>query len=341
MADYFIGFWNLENLFAPEGFPAREPWIAKKNAKDLKGWSQALFDRKVSQLNRIISQMNGGSGPDLLGVCEVENRYALDALADAMNGALPGRNYKSVHADSTKDKRGIDTAFIYDAAKFIVKESEIFSHFVMRRTGTRDITQATFVTLEGNELVVLSNHWPSRSGGAAKSAGFRATAGETLGYWHQRIREEKTNDIAVLAFGDLNDEPFDPSVIIHANAKRERDDVKNSTSAVFYNLSWNYLSQRAVHRKGKERILYGTYYFAGNGNVLDQILVSRSLLVEGQPLRVVEESARMETFPELVDHRKSYGALGFGLPEGDPVKNVDQDGYSDHFPVSVIVKERD
>lgn len=28
--DHFIAFWNLENLFAPEGYPNREPWIAQR-----------------------------------------------------------------------------------------------------------------------------------------------------------------------------------------------------------------------------------------------------------------------------------------------------------------------
>ncbi|MFP3701632.1 endonuclease, partial [Burkholderia sp. SIMBA_013] len=83
--------------------------------------------------------------------------------------------------------------------KLLINENEIFSHFVMRRTGTRDITQCTFITKGGRQLIALSNHWPSRSGGAVESAGFRMTAGETLGYWHQRIREEKGNDIAVVA----------------------------------------------------------------------------------------------------------------------------------------------
>jgi hypothetical protein len=27
---YNTGFWNLENLFAPEGFAQREPWLASK-----------------------------------------------------------------------------------------------------------------------------------------------------------------------------------------------------------------------------------------------------------------------------------------------------------------------
>ena len=55
--------------------------------------------------------------------------------------------------------------------------------------------------------------------------GFRATAGEALGYWHERIREVKGDSACVIAMGDFNDEPYDASIPIHANATRERGDV--------------------------------------------------------------------------------------------------------------------
>ena len=49
MSSHFVAFWNLENLFAPEGFADREPWMARKLASDLKGWTQALFDKKINR----------------------------------------------------------------------------------------------------------------------------------------------------------------------------------------------------------------------------------------------------------------------------------------------------
>ena len=60
---YLVAFWNLENLFAPEGFPERPQWLADAVRKDLTGWTPALFARKVDQLASIIVQMKGGAGP--------------------------------------------------------------------------------------------------------------------------------------------------------------------------------------------------------------------------------------------------------------------------------------
>lgn len=338
-----IAFWNLENLFAPEGYPAREAWIAKAMQKDLKDWSETLFKRKITRLASIISRMKDGAGPDILGVCEVENRYALQALADRLNQALPERNYQLVHVDSARDQRGIDTAFVFDARQFTAKMDELFSHWVMRQTGTRDITQITFVAPSGKEVVLLANHWPSRSSstgdGPEYSSGFRATAGETLAYWHGRIREEKGDSVAVIALGDFNDEPFDKSITIHAQGLRDKGDVARAKSARFYNLSWEYLTVTTQDRKGNQRLLNGTLYFGSDASLFDQILISSGLLTGKSGWRTVDGSARIEAYPPMVSHRVGEGPIRFGLPAGNVAANVNPDGFSDHFPVSVRIEE--
>lgn len=340
MTDHFIAFWNLENLFAPEGHPDREPWLAKQLAHELEGWSETLFLTKINQLTSIIGQMNNNQGPDILGVCEVENEFVLQQLTARLNGRLNHRDYKVVHVDATLDGRGIDTAFVFDGSKFTVDPDTIFSHFVMRRTGTRDITQVTFTTKAGNDLVALCNHWPSRRGGALESRGYRMTAGETLSYWHQRIWEERGSEIPIIAMGDFNDDPFDDSLMFYARATRERGDVERAQTAPrFYNLAWSYMRQQCQDHNGDAKRLHGTLYYRGNGNVFDQLLVSKGLLVANSPIRISEETARIEIFPEMVDHRVSYGPIRFGLPRGNAGQNTNSGGFSDHFPVSVVLKE--
>lgn len=337
----FTAFWNLENLFAPANYAERPEWLARAIRSDLRGWSTALFRNKLKQLASIIEQMNGGNGPDLLGVCEVENRFVLEELCTLLNGRVAQRNYKPVHADATRDQRGIDTAFIHDSRTLQVNRQEIFSHWVMRRTGTRDITQATFVTGSGAELVVLANHWPSRSGDSSgSSSGYRAVAGETLGYWHERIRDIKGTDAAVIAFGDFNDEPFDRSLTEHARATRELRDVERARSARFYNLSWRYLEQSALDRRGRQRNLNGTLYYRGDGNVFDQILVSQGLVKNRGAFRALLHTARIEAFPEMIDSRVTPAPVRFGLPKGNARKNVNREGFSDHYPVSLMIESR-
>jgi hypothetical protein len=121
---YYVAWWNVENLFDeenatallnPDNSPRRTDKVARAIGTSIVGWTPALRDRKIDQLASVIAQMNGGAGPDLLGVCEVENRFVLDALATNVNLRLPARTYQVVHAD-TVDERGIDVAFLHDSA---------------------------------------------------------------------------------------------------------------------------------------------------------------------------------------------------------------------------------
>ena len=64
--------------------------------------------------------MNNDSGPDILGVCEVENKPVMDRLVTSLNSL--NRNYKVAHHDCS-DERGIDVAFIYDGDKFTFKRA--------------------------------------------------------------------------------------------------------------------------------------------------------------------------------------------------------------------------
>lgn len=346
MAEHLVAFWNLENLFGPENHIHRIPWVADQVASDLSGWTPQIYQTKLDQLTRIIRQMKGGVGPDILGVCEVEDDHVLNNLVTVLNAALPQRSYATVYATSDLSSRGIDTAFIFDGALFSVDPNLVFNHFVMRRTGTRDILQATFKRLTtGAELVVMANHWPSRFGGRGPevSSGFRATAGETLAYWHSRIFEAaplKTRT-PVLALGDLNDDPWDRSLTINALATRERGDVERATSPRFYNMTWEYMLTQTTDLNGKARLLEGTLYFDRNGNLFDQILANRPLLDKKADtgFKVVKGTAQIIALPEMVSHKTGEGPRRFGLPKGDAAKNVDLTGYSDHFPVGVMVRE--
>lgn len=318
---HYLAFWNLENLFDIENSPRRSDKLKNALGNSIQGWTQQLLDTKISQLASIVRQMNAGRGPDILGVCEVENDYVMNLLVQALN--LPGRDYQVEHHDMS-DRRGIDVGFIYDDNLFTVEAS--FSHFVMRRTATRDIFQVNFRTPNGRLLVLVGNHWPSRSGGKLTSDGYRAIAGETLAYFHQRIREIHGTDTPVLAMGDFNDEPFDTSLVDYALSLRDRTKVINATTSKFLNLMWSVMGQGI-----------GSYYFDNYPNLLDQFLVNKNMLKDNEPIRVLLESVEILRFPEMV-HVNDYPVP---IPFGGMGKPVNQNGFSDHYPISVTISEED
>jgi hypothetical protein len=219
MRTYHVAWWNLGNLFDEENAVAlgrRIDKVFRAMKNDIAGWTPQLRDGKIDQLATGIAAMSLGHGPDLLGVCEVENRFVVDRLVEQVNATLPTPcSYAVVHAD-TGDARGIDVAFIYDDTLFQVPlplAESVFFHVVMRRNVTRKIVQVNLKPPRWppGPWAVFGNHWPSRSGGQFESEGYRAIAGETLSNFHQRVLEVHGPQTAVHAMGDFNDEPFDTS----------------------------------------------------------------------------------------------------------------------------------
>jgi predicted extracellular nuclease len=326
---FYVAWWNLENLFDEENAPvARRPEkVARAIGRDIEGWTPQLRDRKIAQLASVIAQMNNGAGPDLLGVCEVENRFVLDLLAAAVTAIVPGRSYQVVHAD-TDDDRGIDVAFLYDPTRLTVPTADaVFFHVVMRRNATREIVQVNFTTNSaGRTWAVFGNHWPSRSGGQAESEGYRDIAGETLAYFHERVLEVHGPDTPILAMGDFNDEPFNTSLVTHALSTRQRQKVINAhTVPRLWNLMWP-----------PAGVPEGTFYFDNEPNVLDQFLVNKNMAVQDAAIAIKPDTVKVLIFDGM-----STGAYHIPRIFGGMGKDVDEDGYSDHFPIGVEVMEDD
>lgn len=318
MPQHTVTFWNLENLFDIADSPRRSDKLARVLESELSGWTQAVLDRKIERIASVIRRLNGGAGPDLLGVCEVENRHVLELVREALQPL--GRSYDIVHAD-TRDGRGIDVAFLYDTTRFTPVAT--FFHFIVKRSATRDLVQVNFRTAGGRTLVVVGNHWPARSGGRWESEPFRLIAGETLGYFHERIREVHGDDTPVLAMGDFNDEPGDRSLVDHARSFRQRAKVTHASSAAFLNLMWPLVGQGL-----------GTHYFDNVANVLDQCLASRSLLTGATGIRVLPATMEIVRFPDMIAGTVYPAPRRYGRGAAR-----DPDGFSDHFPITVVLDE--
>ena len=70
-------------------------------------------------------------------------------------------------------------------------------------------------------------------------------------------------------------------------------------------------------------------------------MINRALL-DGKldsEFKFVDGSAQIFAPQEMVSTKSSEGPIRFGLPKGNADKNVNPDGYSDHFPVVLEVLE--
>src|SRR4051812_2426996 len=130
-----VASWNCENLFDTEDDPnvkGDEDYTPDSPKK----WTKEKLDTKLTNLATIIKKMNDGKGPDVLGVCEVENRKVVEMLVEKLQPL--GRKYEIIHKDSPSE-RGIDCAIIYDSAVFSLADSK-FHH--VDAGDTRDIVEA-------------------------------------------------------------------------------------------------------------------------------------------------------------------------------------------------------
>lgn len=322
---YDVAWWNLENLFDHRD-AERSDKLRRAIQQDLGSWTVELRDRKIEQLARIIAQLGGGRGPDLMGVCEVENEIVLRLLADRVE-ALTHRAYSVVHFD-TSDQRGIDVAFLHDRDLFAAPEDQRFQHVVMRRTATRELLQVNFRTKRDRVLVVVANHWPSRSGGRWETEGYRIIAAETLAYFHQRALEVLPRTTPLLAMGDFNDECWSRSLVEYALSVQQRAKVLNANARpLLLNMMWEAAGRRE-----------GSLYFDHMPNLLDQFLVNGNMLVADSPIRAVEGSARISAFPEMRMTGDYPGPVKFGGMGKTP---ANPKGFSDHFPIEMQVNEAD
>lgn len=323
MVKHHIYWWNLENLFDIENSPRRSEFLTQKLKSELVDWTQAVLDKKIDNLVTIISKFNDNNGPDILGVCEVENDFVIELLVEKMSAAL-ARSYDFVISDG-EDKRGIDTALIYDKNKYN-PDAETFTLRIIKRNPTRDLFQVHLDTLAGNKLIIVLNHWPSRSGGELASEPFRIMVAENLAYWIERIHEEQGDDASVILMGDFNDNPHNRSITEYLMANNNRALVKSdrTTKKYMYNL---------MHRFADEQL--GTFVFGNQLNILDQFMVSKSTLSErvGLPFKI--STVSIIDYPEIITGNYNK-PVAFGRP-GKSWHNPD--GFSDHLPISLVLNE--
>ena len=321
--DYYFAWWNLENLFDLQDSPARPEWLQNRLRNELQGWNSDVLDTKLEQLAHIIKRLNDGRGPDLLGVCEVENAVVLQKLLQKLD--MRGRNYAIIHSD-TRDNRGIDVAFIYDLKLFRKPyKSHVFNHVVMKRNATRDILQVNFKTRGSTPLdfVVIGNHWPSRMGGELASEPYRMMAAETLSFWLERIPEKFAREVPIVVMGDFNDEPFSRSITEYALALKDSSKVRSRRARrpLLFNLMW------AIQEDG-----VGSHYY-DEWSLLDQIMVNRAMLDDNAGLTLVPGSCDIYRDPDMLRNNKPRR---FGRPSSS---SFDVAGFSDHLPVFCRIRK--
>ncbi len=317
--DYFtIVSYNVENLFDTINNPLKvddefTPTSEKK-------WDTDRYKKKVKDLALVIKSINKNELPELVGLIEVENKKVVEDLIATTH--LKSGNYGIVHEESP-DVRGIDVALIYRKTEFQYQEHQKISvkYDFEPETTTRDILFVKGKLANGEQLYVFVNHWSSRRKGLKASEPKRVHAASLLRAKVDSIlKTDKKAKIVIM--GDFNDEPVNKSLfeVLKAGGKQ-----LNQKNVSLYNLMYD-----------KDLLGRGTYNYRGNWNMLDNIIVSTTLLNAKSGYKVSTDGGQIYSKRWMLYDNVKIGDLTPNKTYGGP--NY-YGGVSDHLPVFVILKK--
>ncbi len=317
-----IAFYNLENLF--DTINDTTKFDEHSPIMEIKANRAEIYKKKVHNMARVLADIGSEvtkNTPAIIGVSEVENR---EVLEDVVNDPLLlHKDYGIVHFHSP-DERGIDVALLYQKSLFTPihtssHELKIYDNNTRKRDYTRDQLLVSG-KLEGEMLHIIVSHWPSRSGGEARSRPKRIAAAKL----NKRIIDslQSIDPYAkIFTMGDLNDDPTNSSVKDILKAKKDKEDV---------GLKGIYNPMEAMAKNG-----LGSNAYRDAWSLFDQILVTKPLL---------EKDYSSFRFYKAGIFDKNYLINKKGRWKGYPFRSFADggftNGFSDHFPVFVyVIKE--
>jgi hypothetical protein len=308
-----VVFYNTENLF--DTFDDSLTNDNEYTPSGMRGWNYKKFERKLNNISKVFIGVGGWEAPEIIGMCEVENHFVLYKLIT--DTPLSKIGYKIIHKDSP-DPRGIDVAMIYRPDKFkLLVYKAIPVRFPSDPNGrTRDILYVKGLVLGKDTLHLFVNHWPSRYGGYSATRPKRSIVASILRHAADSLMKV-VPDARIVIMGDFNDEPTDESITQVLQARS--DSVHLSPTDLFnmmYRLSGNWQS--------------GSNKFRENWSLIDQIIVSSSMLYSKKGLTANANGAHIFNAPFLLMEDNTYfGEKPFRTYLGPRY----QGGFSDHLPV--------
>ena len=317
---YKVMFWNIENFFDTVDDP--EVRDDEFTPDGVKAWNDAKYAKKLSNVERVVFDIAAQDRiyPAVVGFSEVENRSVLEDIISTPK--LAPASYRIVHYDSP-ESRGVDVAFIYRPDQFKLEGSFPVKADVPQLPNfrTRDIL-TMWGTIDEEPFYFMVVHWPSRLGGKEASEFKRVALGEQMRRLADSVlmQNPKTK---VVAMGDFNDDPTDPSMEEALGAK---GDEKKLVEGDFFNPYYQMLKAGL-----------GTLAYQDSWNLFDNICVTENL-VNGTygKLRLIKGKkfyGNIFTRPYMLQQEGQYK----GYPLRTFVTNNFQNGFSDHFPVYIYI----
>ncbi|MDO4758918.1 MAG: endonuclease/exonuclease/phosphatase family protein [Rikenellaceae bacterium] len=319
---YKVMFWNIENFFDTVDDPeVRDDEFTPEGPK---AWNDAKYAKKLSNVERVIFDVAAQDRiyPAVIGFSEVENRSVLEDIVSTPK--LAPASYRIVHYDSP-EARGVDVAFIYRPDQLKLEGSYPVKADVpsLPNFRTRDIL-TMWGTIDEEPFYFMVVHWPSRLGGKDASEFKRVALGEQMRRLADSVlmQNPKTK---IVAMGDFNDDPTDPSMEEALGAK---GNAKQLIEGDFFN------PYHAMLRAGMGTLAYGDAW-----NIFDNIVVTENLINAEKGKLKLQKPKGSKFYGAIFRAHYLFQKEGQykGYPLRTYVSNSFQGGYSDHLPVYIYI----
>lgn len=312
--EFRMMFYNIENLFDINDDPDTED--EEFLPKGVMRWNSSRYNKKINSLYKTIIAAGKWMPPQVISMCEVENRKVLEDLV--FGTYLSKFNYRIIHEDSP-DRRGIDVCLIYrsDYVEIINHRYFIPSGIGNETFSSRSVLYAK-MAVNNDTIHLFVNHWPSRRGGVLATENLRLRMAALVKEKSDSIISKSAGSAKIIIMGDLNCSPDD----LEVNSLIARDDNEE----VLVNFS------ESIAKSGQ-----GTYRYMGTWEMIDQVIVSKGLINSGSGF--YSDNSMLTIFTPDFLLRKDPKYPGFS-PFPTYLGYRYQGGYSDHLPVLIDLKFR-
>ena len=331
---YVIGFYNLENLFDTYHDEGKNDYEYLPDGANQ--WTEVKYEKKLHNMASVIRAMHDDNKVwhAVLGVSEIENRHVLEDLVSMPE--IAEADFQIVHYDGP-DRRGVDVALFYRPSVFKVLESKSIPYTFEGSEVEFEMTpeeQADFRTrdilmvrglLGGEMFAFFVAHLPSRTGG--KGGDLRSRGGEIMYRESMRLMEQYPG-IKIVAMGDMNDNPTDPSMAYYMRGKEKIEEVGETD---FFS---PFLSMLKAG--------YGSLAYQGEWNIYDILVVNSNLAHPAKgtlgiiPIVKNRFYGRVFHKPVMTQQEGQYKGTPFRTSSGGAFIG----GYSDHYPTYIVVSTK-
>ena len=316
-----IAFYNVENLFDTENDSVT--FDDERTPEGRYHWTLDRYQKKIEHISKVLSKIGedaSKTSPDIIGLCEVENRKVVEDLIHHPN--LRNKDYGIIHFDSP-DARGIDVALLFKKSSYLPTSFKSHRLLLFDDLGERIYTRDQLVVggqMDGESIYFVVNHWPSRRGGPSKSNPRRVRAALLNKRIIDSIQKFDWN-AKIICMGDLNDDPRDDSLKSILKTKGKPNQLDSLSL-------FNPMEQ--LYKKG-----VGSLAYRDKWNLFDQFFMTPNV-VNGEKKTLSYWKAGIFSPPFIRTTEGKY--------KGYPLRSYSGGsytaGYSDHFPAYLfLIKE--